>query len=87
MRVIADLDRENLARPQVPERAILVASAQHLDFARSGRRTRRFVSKIAGASRRRTAVSAHAASSNGSSVFITCGISAFAATFPALFPL
>ena len=32
MRVIADLDRENLPGPQIPERAILVASAQRLDF-------------------------------------------------------
>jgi large subunit ribosomal protein L31 len=32
MRVIADLHRENLPGPQVPERAIFVASAQRLDF-------------------------------------------------------
>ena len=32
MRVIADLDRENLPGPQIPERAIFVASAQRLDF-------------------------------------------------------
>jgi len=32
MRVIADLDRENLPGPQVRERAIFVASAQRLDF-------------------------------------------------------
>ena len=32
MRMIADLDRENLPGPQLPERAIFVASAQRLDF-------------------------------------------------------
>jgi hypothetical protein len=32
MRVIADLDRENLAGPQILERAILVSSAQRFDF-------------------------------------------------------
>ena len=82
MRVIADLDCENLARLQT-ERAILVAPAQHLDFPK--RRTWRFVSKIAGHPPRRRRLGP--CRQQWIVGFHHLRPLAFAAIFPALFPL